>query len=329
MGETVMKLRGIDFGPCIDASGLRGFFGEGYWYHRLPFLNKHWYDFKGSTFVSKTTNYERTLGYMPLDDDFQPVQMFPKCIWVDVFGNKALNAVGLSGPGAQIIFNQGFWRNGWPIDQPFMISVAPEGKTTKDRIASFANIVATFKQYRKLCKNHQFGAQINLTCPNGAVKPSELISEASIYLDMVRDLDIPIIIKINLLVPMEAVKGIADHPSCDAICITNALPFGELPTKVPWDKWFPHGSPLAEFGGGGLSGAPLFPLLLDFVQTMIWSDIQKPIIAGGGITHPDQVNKLVRAGLRPSIDAISIGSIAMLRPWNIPGTIDRAHELLS
>jgi len=57
-------MRGIDFGPVWGASGVLGFFGEGYWYHRYwkPFgLN-----FSGVTFVAKTTTLKERSGNMPL-----------------------------------------------------------------------------------------------------------------------------------------------------------------------------------------------------------------------------------------------------------------------
>lgn len=322
-----MMLRGFDFGPCIDASGTRNFFGEGYWYHHIPLLRSLWYTFEGSTFTSKTTNYEVTEGNMPLTEKFQPRELFPKCIWIDFLGNKALNAVGLSSPGAEVVFSEGLSSGRWPREA-FMISIAPEGTTTLERIKSFSHLVGLLRKYKWPSPHNGWAIQINISCPNGKVKPSELIYEAGHYLDMVADLEIPVVIKVNLLVAVEVLKGIAGHPACDALCLTNTLPFGELPERVPWKKWFPNGSPLKKFGGGGLSGAPLFPLLLERVQEIKQAKIDIPLIAGGGIMHPDQVNKLVCTGLIPKKDAVSIGSIAFLRPWNIPATIDRAHELL-
>ena len=46
-----MNQRVADFGPVWGASGVQGFFGEGYWFHRwVPGLS-----FDGCTFVAKTT----------------------------------------------------------------------------------------------------------------------------------------------------------------------------------------------------------------------------------------------------------------------------------
>lgn len=326
-----MKLRGIDFGPCIDASGLRNFFGDAYWFHRLPIINNLWYDFDGSTFVAKSTTFGEIADKMPLTKDFQPKELFPKRIWVDFLGNKMLNAVGLAGPGAKTVLREGFWKHKkhkWPLDRVFMISFAPEGKTAKERLASFLLFMEELARYIKLYPNHRFALQINLSCPNSNVSPAELIQEADQFLDVMRGFTIPVIIKVNLLVHVAVLRGIASHPACDALCLTNTIPFGELEDRIPWKKWFPNGSPLKEFGGGGLSGAPLFPLLKERVEDIKRAGIRIPLIVGGGITHPSQVNALVHAGLLRGRDAISIGSIATLRPWNIPGTIKRAHYLL-
>src|SRR3989338_1556485 len=63
----VMELRGVHFGPVLDASGVRGFFGEGYWHHRYckPFGLR----FDGATFVAKTTTLLPRAGNMPLQSN--------------------------------------------------------------------------------------------------------------------------------------------------------------------------------------------------------------------------------------------------------------------
>ena len=62
-----MKLRSIDFGHVMDASGVRGWFGDGYPFHRLvvPFGLK----FTGSTFVAKTTTLEPHQGNITTRSD--------------------------------------------------------------------------------------------------------------------------------------------------------------------------------------------------------------------------------------------------------------------
>ncbi len=55
-----MKLRGVEFGKVFAASGMQGFFGEGYWYHR--FLKPFGLNFEGITFVAKTTTLNPRAG---------------------------------------------------------------------------------------------------------------------------------------------------------------------------------------------------------------------------------------------------------------------------
>jgi dihydroorotate dehydrogenase len=329
-----MRLRDIEFGPCLDAAGTRGFFGDPYWFHKVwPF--SHWYDFSGSTFVAKTTTTPERTGNMPLTPDWKPQQLWPKCIWVDFSKGIALNAVGLGGPGAAAILAQGFDNRievpGWPASRAFMISWGPEGTTLEKRLEEFKIFVRLLKRciVNDPSLRRRLGLQINLSCPNSDTDPIQLAEEAAQMLGIVAELGIPVLVKVNLLVPVESIRRMSRHPSCDGICIANTIPFGALPNRIPWDEWFPDGSPLAEFkGGGGLSGAPLLPLVAERIQELRKAGVTKPLNAGGGILKPEDVDLLVAAGLQRGIDSVFIGSIAMLRPWNIKSVIKRAHQLL-
>jgi dihydroorotate dehydrogenase len=267
---------------------------------------------------------------MPLTKNYAPKELFPKCIWFDFFRGIALNAVGLGGPGAYHILKRGTERF-WKQNKPFMISYAPEGDTADDRIYDvrrFTNITKKFLTWHPWLQKI-LGLQCNLSCPNSTTNPEDLTREAQEYLDILRELNIPVGIKINLLVPVSAIKEITSHPTCDFLCLANTIPFGQLPDEVPWDKWFPNGSPLAEFKSGGLSGRPLLPLLIKRIQEIRWANITIPINAGGGILSADDAVRLIKeTGLKQGRDSIFIGSIAMLRPWNIKPVIRVAHELL-
>lgn len=321
-----MKLRGIDFGPCLDASGVRGFFGEGYWFH--PILQPLGLNFSGSTFVSKTTTFFPNTGNMPMIKNrrsFVPSEWFPKCIWMSRREQIALNAVGLSGPGAKTLFEMGLLKR----SGPFMISFMPVGNSPQKRAAEcFSFTELLFDTLSAMSELPQVGLQINISCPNTGHDTKKIIKEALVFLNITKALDIPLMVKINLLVPINAMKAIADHPECDAICLTNTLPFGELPASVPWEKLFPNGSPLKEFGGGGLSGEPLFRLVVEYVDEARQRGINIPFNAGGGILKPNNVDTLVEAGLKRGRDSIFVGSVAMLRPWRVRGVINRAHQRL-
>src|SRR3990167_10121613 len=101
-----MRLRGIWFRPVATAAGTQGFFGEGYWYH--PLWKRLGMTFKQCGFVAKTTTLQMRVGNMPLQaDGITPQHMFPRCIVVSLRKGVVLNAVGLSGPGARALLDDG------------------------------------------------------------------------------------------------------------------------------------------------------------------------------------------------------------------------------
>src|SRR5271157_6436210 len=107
-----MKLRGIEFGNVFNASGARGFNGEGYWFHSLW----RWFglDYTGSTFTAKTTTLMLRPGNMPVDAKGRMLGWLPDCIVVKPWAGVALNAVGLSGPGILALVEQ--WQKRMPED---------------------------------------------------------------------------------------------------------------------------------------------------------------------------------------------------------------------
>src|SRR5206468_9776189 len=133
------------------------------------------------------------------------------------------------------------------------------------------------------------------------------------------------IAKISATLSMDAALAIQDHPGCDAICVSNSIPWGELPGRIDWRGLFGDESPLKEFGGGGLSGAPLLAIVADWVREARSRGFRKPINAGGGILRPNDVDVLLDAGA----SSVFVGSIAMLRGWRLQRTIRHANEIFS
>jgi dihydroorotate dehydrogenase len=321
-----MKLRGIEFGPVMGASGVQGFFGEGYPSHRLlRRLFGRRFDFRGMTFVAKTTTLNPRVGNMPLstDDGITPLEFKPRCVHLGLRGFRkgvALNAVGLSGPGACALFERRHWQARY---DRFLISFMSVEKEPAARLKELKIFVRMFQE--NLPDFHgKVGLQINLSCPNVGLQTEELSGEAKEALDIAGPLGIPLVPKINLLVSPHVAAGIAAHPDCDALCVTNTLPWGALPNRIAWKALFgTNESPLKKFGGGGLSGAPLLPLLIEWLRRAD-GHISKPVIAGGGILSKDDVWKV--SLLRPA--CISVGSVAMLRPWRVHEVIRAAHQFI-
>jgi len=307
-----MILRGIDFGRVWGASGVQGFFGEGYWFHRWwkPFGLK----FDGMTFVAKTTTLDPNEGNMPLKDDFSPRERFPKCVIVKPLKRVVLNAVGLSGPGAKALFETGLWQQ---RRQPFFLSFASVAGSSEQREAELSRFVSLFKNYLPAF-SAPVGLQINYSCPNVGVRAEKLVKEVETGLTIASELKIPLVLKFNLMLSIGAFVYISGHPACDAICLSNTIPWGALADEINWrDLFGTNQSPLAHLGGGGLSGKPLLPLVIRWLRKTRRAGLEKPINAGGGILSKTDAHFVLDTGA----DSIFLGSVVLLRPWRVKSIV--------
>jgi dihydroorotate dehydrogenase len=307
LGDKRMKLRGIPFGNVLSASGVQGFFGEGYWFH--PYLEPFGLDFSNFTFVAKTTTLEARPGNLPLRDDFTPCEQMPKCIHVKPWQGVALNALGLSGPGASVLLQTGRWQE---RQKPFFISFMSVDKTAQGRLDELKGFVELFGRYLPQFRA-PVGLQINYSCPNVGLHLDGLLDEVGEGLSIASRLGIPLMPKFNVMLPPKAAKEIGEHPLCDALCISNTIPYGQLLEWSEWEKLFGPSSPLKPYGGGGLSGKPLLPLVLKWLVEIRSIGFTKPINAGGGILSLHDARRVAYAGA----DSIFLGSIAFLRPWRV------------
>lgn len=340
----------IYFGPVWAASGLLNFFGEGWPFHKLFKALFRGFYFGGITFIAKTTTLEPRTGNLPLDRDFMPIKRkgiifhehpwrwlwhvitnpfdVPDCIycgpWQWLCG-VTLNAVGLSGPGIKRLLEFGYWQI---KAGPFQLSIMAVGTTEEERKDEIRRMLLIIKKglptfYTKKA-NDRIAVQVNVSCPNVGYH-GEAAKEALSFLDIARDIEfpLPILIKITATMPIEAAKRIAEHEMCSGLVVSNTIPFGHsIIPRWKWRFYFPFGNPLEKYGGGGLSGKPLFPLVCEWIQNARKAGITCHINAGGGIIHPDQVHEAKKA----RADSISLGSAAMLRPWRIQALIRAAER---
>jgi dihydroorotate dehydrogenase len=327
-----MHLRGIDFGHVFNASGARGFYGEGYWYHKYwrPFgLN-----YEGSTFVAKTTTLMPRLGNMPLDVDGCPIDLVPDCIVVKPAAGVTLNAVGLSGPGILTLTNT--WKKSgreWKTPGTrFVVSIMSVANSPEER---FREAKAMFSLLKPVIDAQgvdppsglkmRMALQINFSCPNVGLDTSHLVDEASLVLGESQKLGIPTMVKINALVPVEVADLMVTMSGCDALVVSNTIPWGQMPDRIDWKGLFGSDkSPLAKYGGGGLSGKPLLPIVIEWIAAARKHGITKPIIGGGGILSKEDAGRMIAAGA----SAIELGSVSILRPWRVQGIIRYVNSRL-
>lgn len=310
-----MILRGTNFGYVWQASGATNFYGQGWWYHHL--LKPFGLDFSEATFVAKTSTLPPREGNMPLKDDgVTPVEWIPRSIHVNRGKEAALNAVSLSGPGLKFLLESGEWQK--RVDAYF-ISIISVASTKEERQKEIEGCKHLIQEYK--CGLGRFGIQLNVSCPNGGLDPTSLVSETMPYLDILRGLDVPVVVKLGPETQVEAAAKIAAHPACDALHVFNTLPWDKL-SKI--DKLYYFGtttSPLVEKLGekfkGGVSGRPLTKLVLSWLREARRYGITKPINAGGGILNSDDAGNAIDAGA----DGISLGSIAFLAPTQVKRVI--------
>ena len=148
--------------------------------------------------------------------------------------------------------------------------------------------------------------------------------EAYDALNVLGTLGIPLIPKLNVLVSVDTAYQIYQHKDCDALCVSNTIPYGRLTESIDWQKYFGKESPLKKYGGGGLSGKPLFPLLVSWLQRAeaAWQGKNVNVLAGGGILCAEQVERLREFSI---VRAVSPGSVAFLRWWRLHSIIKKAH----
>ncbi|MBI3421013.1 MAG: hypothetical protein HY006_03030 [Candidatus Sungbacteria bacterium] len=321
-----MQLRGINFRPVFNASGARGFFGEGYWFHR--FWKWRGLTFENCGFTAKTTtllprlNPKKKEGNMPLKTDgITPAEWFPKCIVINHETGDVLNAVGLSGPGAASLLARGEWQK--RRGEPWFLSFMAVGENTLQRLNELDEFVELLVEHKISEWNAKVGLELNFSCPNARHNPSHLVGEVGQALDSAAALRIPLQCKFNALAPVGALCEIGTHHSCDAIVMGNTIPWGELPELIPWSEIFGTSvSPLAKFGGGGLSGPKLLPIHCAKILSLRDCNFPKPIWACGGIGSANAVLDYAEAGA----DGFQIGSANITQPGNTSEIIDCANN---
>lgn len=321
-----MRLRGIDFGYALSASGARGFYGEGYWFHR-PWQHLG-LDYRGAAFVAKTLTLQERAGNMPLKGA-RPMELLPKSIVVKPWQGAVLNAVGLSNPGAARVLD--FWSKRYDLlpAGPKMLSFMSVGDTPEVRLGEvrgFAHLLAAYLPSGHPVREKGLAIQLNLSCPNAGLDNAKTFREAREALDALTFLDLPVLIKVSAVFAPDLVRQIADHPACDGVVCSNSIPWGKLSMLIDWKGIFgTDTSPLAEFGGGGLSGAPILPICAAWVKAIRNTGYRKLLVGGGGILDRAGATRMITSGA----DAIEVGSASILRPWRVRAIIHRAIEMLA
>jgi dihydroorotate dehydrogenase len=329
-----MKIKRIEF-KVNAASGALGWGGEGYWYHKIfAFLFP---SFKKVTermnFVAKTTTWNENEGNLPLNEKYEPRELFPKCIKVYPIQGMMLNAVSLSGPGFKALLSAGKFQN--VRRDALGISFMPIGMTIGEMLwetRSFRDKLIE-AMYADTYHFHNFQSpiwvQVNQSCPNTIRSDGQILIYMKDILEMLQPLrkthGILLDLKVNFLVSNEVIAEICKSDLCDIVTISNTIKFGNEDSGIRWKRlfWWRRSSPLAKLGGGGLSGKPLFDAVCNKIMSLRKDGIKIPIKASGGIFSAQDVRVVKAYGA----NAIEFATVMSLRPWRVEAIVKEAERI--
>lgn len=261
----------------MAASGALAYDGRG-WPWEWPLRWVRLLDPRLFTIVTKTLTPLPRVGNLRWTHPWSVVANVPQ---------GAVNAIGLTNPGFE------WWlrevapqipKRGYNI----VASITADDPTTLAGMASKLEDVAIR------------AIEINASCPN---TDQDLLKNATLVVDMVRAVRAvskhPIILKLSVVHHyVELTQACAEW--IEAVAINT----------VPWNVVFPgQPSPLACFGGGGVSGRAAQPWTWKMVQELA-HETKIPVIGPGAWDYSDMA-RLRELGAK----AISFGSIFMRYPW--------------
>ncbi len=209
-----------------------------------------------------------------------------------------INAVGLSGPGAD--------------EEAEEIRYIKENSTVPV-IASIAG--GEVKEFGKVAKRISLASpdliEVNISCPNvqsefGKPFGTDPELASKITKEVKANTGIPIIIKLTPNV--ESIGEIAravEKAGADAISAINTVGPENLMNKKT-------GKPYLANKAGGVSGPKILPIALEKVME-IYDNVEIPIIGIGGITYGKDAVKMIKAGAC----AVGIGSGVYFRGMDI------------
>lgn len=323
-----MELREINFGTCLSTG--EGFFGEGFPIYEL--LHLAGLDFRGSTFVARTTTLKKNLGHLLMRaNGINTKEFLPRCILpnfrkenfllsMKMFKDGSiLNADGFPGPGAEALFKDGQWQI---RDEPFFISFAPVADTPGGRLEELKTFIAMLKFWLP-----DFKAPVGLQISYAGTNYEHLEEgEALAGLGIACELRIPLMPKFSVLAHPKVVAYICEQSLCDAICVSSAIPHNRLldvgldPVRI----FGSENSPLESYGGGGFCGKPLLASVAAWVAQAKSAGLKKPICAGGCVFSPKDVEILRTVGA----SSIFIDyAVSVLRPWQVQRIIGKSNEV--
>lgn len=271
----------------MAASGALAFNGKGWFWEwplrKLGLLNPSLF-----TVVAKTVTYYSRKGNLRWWNPFRCVRPLIK--------GGVVSAVGLTNPG----YSRWWIKFGRIADSKKIPLVASLFSDAQDAPHELAYMACNFEAHNRAGLFDLVALEINASCPNA---PGDILKNTEKIIKSCQEVkkvsSFPLILKLSVVhdinVILPEIKGVIE-----AISINS----------VPWRIVFPNKkSPLAHFGGGGVSGKIVQPYTWKFVEKLV-QKTSIPVI-GPSVWDFEDIEKLRKIGAK----AISFGSIFFRYPW--------------
>jgi len=226
-----------------------------------------------------------------------------------------LNAYGLTNDGVEAVAPEigAACREGFQVIPNFW----PEFGQGADRaVRETLEAIALYRQHLGAAF---WALDLNFSCPN---VPEDLACSMADGLACVRSVkaaqpDLFVIAKLSVQHPYEFAQEL-ERGGVGALHAVNTIPY-EL--VFPPDRFPP--SPLAEVGGGGVSGGPAWALAYQYNKGLR-PRVRLPLIMGCGVTSPEDVQRYLDIGA----DAVSLCTVVLRKPKVAENIIKTFHSHL-
>lgn len=246
----------------------------------------------GTTVIAKSATYERRIGnfraWNPLT--WRYIQRFGK--------DGLINAYGLTGPGVEVCARRiaAACRAGYRV----IPSLFPFAYNKERTVENALNAITIYHHHLGPCFK---ALELNLSCPNAGTRISSYMEDALACVAAIKFWHprLCLIAKISLVHPHEFSQMLVSS-GADIIHAVNT---------IPYDCICPGGppSPLADAGGGGVSGGPASVVAFDYCKTLR-RKIPAPMIMGCGVMNLDGAKQRFNAGA----NMVSICTLVRLNP---------------
>ena len=258
----------------MTASGALAFDGRG-WPWEWPLRWVHLLEPELFTIVTKTLTRHPRKGNLRWTHPWSVVKRLPQGV---------ANAIGLTNKGID------WW----------LREVSPRLSVTYKMVVSIEaeDVKDTVEMLRMLEGQKVVAVELNLSCPNSGAAGSRTTDKIlEICRQALRQSLFPIIAKISYV---HDYRSLAQNIEAHALSLNS----------VPWNLVFPdRSSPLARFGGGGVSGKLIQPHTWKMVKEI--SSLSKIPVIGPSVWEYEDIQKIFSLGAQ----AVSFGSIFVSSPW--------------